>query len=157
MKKYKFLVFISALIFLSVNIFAQDMPMGMGKHKGMGKKFRQVEKLKLIEILKMDEETAVRFFVRREKNIDETMKLVEERKNLIDKLADKLKEGRSEYSELTKRILELEKEIFTKRANFIYSLSDLLNEEQIAKLVVFENRFKREIRDYFMRGRGRMK
>jgi len=136
-------------------IFAQEKPLFECSPKS--ERFRQMEKLKLIEILNMDEETSIRFFARRNKNTEEIRKLVEQRDKLLQKLADNLTNDADHYKSLTDKILQLEKAIFDKRAAFVNSLNDILNEEQIAKLIVFENRFKKELREYFFHGGKRMR
>ncbi len=147
-------IIVFVILITSAGLYqAQDMePMNMPFEKQ--EKFRQMEKIKLLEALNLDEETAVRFFTRRNKNMENARKLIERRDKLIEKLADQLGNKNDSYKKITKEIMSLETELVENRSKFINSLEDILTEEQIAKLIVFENKFKKKIRNYFFRRHG---
>ncbi|RMD49734.1 MAG: hypothetical protein D6830_04250 [Ignavibacteria bacterium] len=148
------IIFVLILI-TSAQLFAQeDMP---PQDKRMRMKIERLEKMQLLEVLDLDEETAVRFFTRKKENMKEARKLMEQRDKLIEKLKDKIQNGNGNYAGLIQKILDVENEIANKKAEFINSLKDILTEEQIAKVVVFDYTFKREIKDYLFRHRRGMK
>ena len=71
-------------------------------------------------------------------------------------LALRESKGESELQKLVEASLNIEEEIFKERANFISKLDEILNTEQIAKLILFEKQFKRDVRDLLIeRGRKR--
>ncbi len=120
-------------------------------------KFEQLEKIKLIETLKMDEETTLRFFARRTDHRTQQDEIQGKIKLNIDNLDVMLKSGRaftteelkSKIDEINNLGLQLEKN----KMEFLNSLSDILSYEQIAELIIFEKRFRNEVRKLLMRDR----
>jgi len=112
-------------------------------------KILQLEKIKLIEILEMDEETTLKFFSRRSeferemdgihKAINEKLAEMEQMVNSDNVLDEELKTA---IEDLNLKHQKLDK----KKADFINSLDDILSYEQIAKMILFERRFKEELR-----------
>lgn len=146
MKKILLSLFLIGIIsFVGIPQRMHDKP---NKHRN---KLAQLEKAKLIEALELDEETSIRFFARRnqsKKDIDELEKKSEE---IIAQLENTLKEKDSPKDENQKRLiadlLKTRLQIESEKQKFINSLSDILSTEQIARLLVFEKRFREEIRN----------
>jgi hypothetical protein len=121
-----------------------------GKMKNR-EKLEQLEKIKLIESLDMDEDTSIRFFARRneskreiqelEKKTDDIIFELEKSFNIEDKNQDE------KQKQLISEMLKNRESIELKRNQFINSLGDILSTEQIAKLIVFEKKFRDEIRN----------
>ncbi|MCB9209982.1 MAG: hypothetical protein H6610_04125 [Ignavibacteriales bacterium] len=150
-------LFTLIIILAASIIFAQDRPQERD-HRHFSKKFEELEKIKLLEILNLDEETAIKFFVRRNqnrKNIDNIMENIE---NVFSKMEKALEKGENQQ-ELTKLINEakdLESKMLNERSNFLSSLNDILTKEQIVKVILFEHKFKKDIRDLLIeKGRKR--
>ena len=149
------ILLILLVLFTSKMNFAQDnFPFIPQDPKG---KLAQLEKVKLIETLKMDEETTLRFFARRTEFLDKIQLLNKNSMDLIAKLEksfteDKLSE--SEYKNLIKEFNSNEEQMFKEKINFINSLNDILSEEQIAKMIVFEKKFREEIRKILTKGKN---
>jgi hypothetical protein len=116
----------------------------------MREKIAQLEKIKLIEVMNMDEETTLRFFSRR----SEFQRQHEEMRGNLDKkisdLESTLKSAKmitdAELQSMIDEILNLHLALEKERGNFIRSLDDILTTDQIARYVVFERRFKDELR-----------
>ena len=73
-----------------------------------------------------------------------------------NKTTIKIKEGKTgELNSLIDDYLKNEQEIPKRKSEFIMSLSDILTPEQISKFLVFELRFKEEIRDIILKERRR--
>lgn len=139
-------------VFLIVIITFSGIPQKMhdkqNKQKG---KLEQLEKIKLIDALELDEENSIRFFARRnqsKKEVDELEKKFDEillqlENTLVNTDAKKNEVQKNLVTELlmTRQQIEIEKQ------KFITSLSDILSTEQIVKLVIFEKRFREEIRN----------
>lgn len=146
MKKILLSLFLIGIIsFVGIPQRMHDKP---NKHRN---KLAQLEKAKLIEALELDEETSIRFFARRnqsKKDIDDLEKKSEE---IIAQLENTLKEKDSPKDENQKRLiadlLKTRLQIESEKQKFINSLSDILSTEQIARLLVFEKRFREEIRN----------
>ena len=117
-------------------------------------KIEQWEKIKLIETLNLDEETAVRFFTRKRENQLKVKEILDQRDAALDELENEIKNGSQKdeavYKDQVNKLISLESRITSERENFIKSLGDLLTPMQIAKLIVFESKFRREVRETLM-------
>ncbi|MBN8544618.1 MAG: hypothetical protein J0L60_00665 [Ignavibacteria bacterium] len=149
------LLFICILFLLDGAASAQPGP-GKGKFRNRGgdplKKLEQLEKVKLIEVLDLDESTMLKLFSRR----GDHKKMMEERNEFADKLLDQMEDliaankNGSKDEELKAKISEFNNHIDEShklQRQFVMSLSDLLSPEKLAKYIVFERNFRREIRD----------
>jgi hypothetical protein len=135
---------------MPVVIFAQ----GKMDHKGPREKIEQLEKLKLIEALDMDEQTTLKFFARRNESRDRIDKMNDSLDAITDSLESKFSKGDDpDYKSLVNKYLSIEKQIAVEHTQFVNSLYDILSNEQVAKLIVFEKRFREEIRHLLLRGR----
>lgn len=117
-------------------------------------KLEQLEKIKLIESLDMDEETSVRFFSRRN-DFKKEMEIIENRnEEILSELegtfSSKEKNIDVKRTQLLNELMENRRNIETKRQQFIVALKDIFTNEQTCKYVVFEKRFKDEIRNALM-------
>lgn len=152
MKKL-FLALFAIAVLTSIS-FSQQM-----KEKNMPnrEKLEQLEKIKLIEALDLDEETSVRFFARRNTSKKEIQELEKRTDDIIFELERSFNSEEKNKDEsqkrLTSEILKNRESIEIKRNQFIYSLNDLLTTEQIAKLIVFEKKFRDEIRNVLLNKR----
>ena len=136
------------IILLTSIVYPQQMKEKRMKNR---EKLEQLEKIKLIESLDMDEDTSIRFFARRneskleikelEKKTDDIMSELEKSFNTEEKNQDE------KQKQLISEMLKNRESIEMKRNQFIYSLNDILSTEQIAKLIVFEKKFRDEIRN----------
>ena len=144
----KILYLLVALILtISITSFSQD---GMDKMMRQRNKIHQLEKIKLIDELNLDEETSVKFFARRNEMQKEVEKLEDKDDEIIKELEKSIqtKDKNSEVvqKQLLADLLKTREMIEKTKRQFIDSIKDILTTEQIAKLVVFEQRFREEIR-----------
>lgn len=145
------------IILLTVNI---NLAQPYQKHdKNPRERMEQLEKLKLLEALNLNEEEAIRFFARRNEFRDEHKDIIQKRDEIIlniELAIGKDKPGNeADYEKKIKEFLMVEEKLIDHRAKFLNSLEDILTQEQIAKLIVFESKFKQEIRDLIIKRRGR--
>ena len=139
---------------LSTTLIAQK---GKWRDEEAREKFEQLEKIKLIETLEMNEETTLRFFARKSEHQKQQGEIQEKIKKNIDNLeiifksdgAVTIDEIKTSITEINSLQLQMEKN----RVDFINSLSDILSYEQIAELLIFERKFKDEIRRLIMKER----
>jgi len=122
----------------------------------MRNKLEQLEKIKLIDLLDMNEKTTLIFFARRHEYFKHQKEIINKRDSLIKVMENEIKNNRyksknTTYKKEIKQILNLEQKMLTQRRSFCNSLSDILSSQQIAKLIVFEYRLKREIRNILMK------
>lgn len=151
--KILFLV-VSLIIVSSIQSFSQmhDNPSNHMRHK-----LNQLEKIKLIESLDMDEETTLKFFSRRNELQNKIDKLTERADKIITQMEIIFKAGKvyteAELKSLVEEANTINVEIAQTKSDFINSLDDILTTEQIAKLIIFERRFKDELKRAMFKGR----
>jgi hypothetical protein len=152
MKFINFLLLILAIF--STSLFAQK---GKFQDEEAREKFEQLEKIKLIETLQMDEETTLRFFSRRTEHRNQQDAIQDKIKSNIENLDVMLKSGRVVTTEELKSKIDeintLELQLEKNRVEFLNSLSDILSYEQIAELIIFEKKFRNEVRKLLMKER----
>jgi hypothetical protein len=150
--KYSFLTLFIILL-ITVSNRAQDD----SKMQPPFKRIENLEKVKLIETLKLNEETSVRLFARRadfKKKMHQYDKQSNEILNKIRKtLEEKSDKNGTELKKLSDEYLKLQNQIPKEKASFICSLSDILTNEQIARLLVFEKDFREEIKNLVFKDR----
>lgn len=143
---------IALLIFLTPLHFTQERDNFKQKNK-----IEQLEQLKLIEVLDLDEETSVRFFARRNEHQKEIESMEKRSSDLFYQLEKSLKSDKgdteSEQKKIVAELLDNKEKIELKRKQFILSLSDMLTTQQISKYVLFEKRFKEELRKILLQKR----
>ena len=116
------------------------------------KELRELEQLKLIQTLNLDEETAVRFVARRNKHLEKIRLIQREKNNIISEISDKLRDGEKINSKKYRaRLAKVEQKMLDEKIRFYNSLDDILSDEQIAKLIVFQSRFRKELMRMMMR------
>lgn len=147
------ILILAVLIIYSVSINAQDRGMMPGD-RGSLKKIEQLEKAKLIDLLNLDENTAIKFFARRNEFNKKQHQIFEERGDLLKSMESDLSQGKNfdekYYKDFLSKLNDLEKRMVKEKKEFLDSLTDLLSVEQIAKFTVFEYKFRREIRESLM-------
>lgn len=143
-----------SLLLIFILLPAVIIAQGRRDHKGPREKIEQLEKLKLIEALDMDEQTTLKFFARRNESRGRIDQMNDSLDTITDSLESKFSNGDvSGYKDLVNTYLSIEKQIAAEHTQFINSLYDILSNEQVAKLIVFEKRFREEIRHLLLRGR----
>jgi len=142
------------VVFLSTNLFSQK---GKWQDEEMRAKFEELENIKLIETLQMDEETTLRFFSRKSGHKLQQGEVQEKIREDIENLDVILKSGRAVTTEELKskidEINNLELQLEKNKVEFLNSLTNILSYEQIAELIIFEKRFRNEVRKLLMRDR----
>ncbi|MGQ9798083.1 MAG: hypothetical protein ACUVRG_02145 [Ignavibacterium sp.] len=142
-------------------MFLIIMPARAQEHrerKMMENKIEQLEKVKLIEALDLSEDQSIRFFARRNEHRKEIEKLEIRADEIIRDLEkivqDSNERNITEQKRLLNEFLDIKIQIENERKQFILSLNDILTTEQISKLVVFEKKFREEIRKILMKRKG---
>jgi arginine deiminase len=147
-----FLVFVFIISGTAVSQMKRD------RFDRAGSKIERLEKLKLIEALDLSEEATLRFFSRRTEHRKIMQSLQEDADNKILELEQAVQDQNIPDTELRKLLVEyfeLEQKLVNERNSFISSLKDILTTRQQCRLIVFEKRFKQELRDVILRERQR--
>ncbi len=155
MRRTNILILLVLLFAGTQSVYAQNYGMHGRKHKQL----MQLEQMKLIETLDLDEEASVRFFARKKALIEKLRSLQKEKNGIIDELAKKLKAGEKVNSKkYGDEIYSIESRILEEKKKFYDSLDDIFTNEQKAKYLVFEYRFRKEVmRTMMKKHRGGMK
>lgn len=144
----KLFMILFTLILLTSIVYPQQMKEKKMKNR---EKLEQLEKIKLIESLDMDEETSIRFFARRNESKREIQELEQKTDDIIfelEKSFNTMEKNQGEkQKQLISEMLKNRESMEMNRNQFINSLNDILSTEQIAKLIVFEKKFRDEIRN----------
>ena len=152
----KLFMMLFTLILLTSIVYPQQMKEKKMKNR---EKLEQLEKIKLIEALDLDEETSIRFFARRNESKNEIQELEKKADEIIFELEKSFNSENDNQSEKQKQMisemLKIRASIEMKRNQFLNSLDDILTTEQIAKLIVFEKKFRDEIRNVLFDRRSR--
>jgi hypothetical protein len=158
MKNFVFTVLFFALLF-TMKVYSQQD--NQDRQKGL-QKIEQLEKIKLIEALNLDDATSTKFFVRKKDFNQKRKQYIEQIDNLTDQIEQGIKSGKLSaddpaYSKMIDEYIGVDQDFLRLRADFISSLKDILSEEQIAKYIVFEKKFREEIQDLILKHRKNMK
>jgi len=147
----RFIITALAIVLLTSISYPQKMRERMMKNKN---KIEQLEKVKLIEALELNEEIAIRFFVRRNDSRKEIENLEKKSDDLLFELENSFisddKNNEVNQKQIILELFKTRESIEANRYKFISSLNDILTMEQIAKLIVFEKKFRDEIRDVIL-------
>ncbi|MBA4250166.1 MAG: hypothetical protein C0425_01305 [Chlorobiaceae bacterium] len=150
MKKIFFLIFI--IIFATVSVEAQQNRKKQQK-EGL-RKIEELEKIRLIENLNLSEENAIRFFSRRNDHQDKIREMNNQIQDLLLEMKSEIDDGKtSNLKKLTDDYLKMNSAIQKERENFILSLSDILTQEQVAKFLIFQKKFRDEIQELLLKNR----
>jgi F0F1-type ATP synthase alpha subunit len=110
---------------------------------------------KLTEQLKLTNEQAEKFFPRFREYREEMNKIVNNEKSLHKEIKEKIERGdtisNSDLETLLDQLSEISLDKTNKRNSFLTSLEGHLNNVQRAKLIGFEHRLRKDIKDQLMR------
>jgi hypothetical protein len=150
-----FVVVVMVLIF-SATSFSQMDKEKMAKQRN---RIHQLEKIKLIEALNLDENTSVKFFARRNEMQNEVESLEDKSDDIINKLESTFdsndKNNETTQKQLINDLTDVRAKIENVKKQFIDSLNDILSTDKIARYLVFEQRFREEIRKIILDRRHR--
>ena len=144
--------YIYIIISLCVLLNAQD-----AKPK---KNMQVMMKWQLIEYLDLDESQAEKFFPKMstyEKNIKKINLKIRDLKNVLEKQINRGSTSNSQNRNNIKDIKELEKQKIDLRADYLISLEGVLEPQQISKLMIFEKKFKKTLKDELRKAPNRNK
>jgi len=145
MKTLYFLIVLSLM--LVVSSYPQQDREKMLKQRS---KLHQLEKIKLIEALNLDEDTSVKFFARRNEMQKQIETLEDKSDDILKKLESTLdvndKNNEAVQRQLINELGNIKEKIESTKKQFINSLNDILSTDKIVRYIVFEQKFRDEIR-----------
>jgi Spy/CpxP family protein refolding chaperone len=166
MRSMKFAKLLVILTMTAVAGLAIAQPPSMPENGPMREKVR--ERLKTMKIWKLTEEVGLsseqseKFFPlynRHEKAIEEIDARRGELINRLERLANSQEASDKEISELSDQLESFPRSMMEERARFFKEAGSILGPRQLAKLMVFEERFRERlqqfVRDIRREGRGK--
>lgn len=146
-------------IFLLIPLFVIN-PQENRKNKKSNKKLEELEKNKIIEIIQLDENAVNDFFSKRELH-KKKMKELNQRLEENFKALEDFNNEKNKNSSLTKEILDshfaINEDIFLERRSYFNYLKETLSDKVLIKLIVFEKKFRDEVRNALYKSRTRKK
>jgi molybdopterin converting factor small subunit len=112
-------------------------------------RIEQLKKVRMIEALDLTEDQSVRFFARLHEHNKAKEDLHQRKMTTLDKLERMLRNevGEDELRTTFPEVKDLDQEMLALDAQFFDGLSDILSEDQRARLLLFERQFQRELQD----------
>ena len=121
------------------------------------KKIEELEKIKLLDILNLDEATSAKLFTRRSQNRTKIWDLEDKINDNLKNIESEVKKGKdadvNKIQKMNEIHMNLSMDVEKEKLSFLRSLPDILTQEQIGKYIVFERKFREEIRDLLMKER----
>ncbi len=118
----------------------------------------EFKKIKLLEVLDLDEKTSEKFLAK----YNSAEKAIRDKQDKLDEAILDLEylvrknSSKDEISKQTQKVLELQKELANTMFEQQKELKSVLNEEQFARYVIFENRFRERLQKAIIdRAKGR--
>ncbi len=145
-----------AVLISCASIVASAQP-GPGPGDRGWERVEQLRKVRLIEMLDLKEDQSVRFFARFKEQEATRKQLMTERNEALDRIERLLRNraDTTEYAPVFAEVEDIDTKIVTARRQFYDGLGDILSTEQRAKLLLFERRFEKELRDAFREAQRR--
>lgn len=136
-----------------------DMPGSPGMHDGsdsmppfgphgMDRRLEKLRMLKALELLNLDDDTETKFIVQFRKQRQEMQSIMRQRMELTEQMSELVKNKNTtdaEYEQLFDEIKILDKKFFGQFEENMNAMKEILTNEQMAKLYIFQMRFDREL------------
>jgi Spy/CpxP family protein refolding chaperone len=134
------------LLLIAPPMFGQGGP---GPGRPPMERVEQLRKMRLIEYLDLKEEQSVRFIARMNEYEKARKELQRKKNEALDRL-DQLLQKKADARELEKTFADItgfNARMADERQKFFDGLSDILTVEQRGKMLLFERKFDRELRE----------
>jgi hypothetical protein len=133
-----------------------------GDPQGTDRPYERIEnlrKVRLVEILELKEDQSLRFLARMNEHDNARRTMMKERGEALDRLERLIrnKADDSEYEKAFADVAAVDDRLTTERRSFFAGLSDILSPTQRAKMLIFERRFEKELREAMREAQRRRK
>ncbi len=147
MKRYYFAALFIAL--LSISAFAQVKRKQEMKEEDPHKLIEAIKIWKISEFLDLDEDQMIAFFPKLKKIEKHRRESFKERRSLLDKLKKQLDKSQSDekIKKTIDEVITFDREAKEREQELREEIMSVLTVTQQAKLLIFEERFEREIRN----------
>jgi hypothetical protein len=144
--KRLYLSIVAMSLLVAPQVLAQGGP---GHGRPPMERVEQLRKMRMIEDLEMKEEQSVRFISRMNEHEKRRKDLQQQKGEALDRL-DQLLQKKADPRDLEKAFAEIagyNMRIAEEHQKFFDGMGDILSVEQRAKMLLFDRRFERELRD----------
>jgi hypothetical protein len=118
------------------------------------RKIEELEKIKMLEALNLDESVATKLISRRNQDRARIWNIEDKIDTVLRKIEFEIMKGKekdfSKIQKFNESYMKLTMDVEKERLSFLRSLSDILTPDQIGKYIVFERKFRKDIRDLLM-------
>jgi len=154
MLKFNLKFFLVVLLFVLIGLpKLESQPAFRAKER-----LKEFKKMRLLEILDLDENTSTKFIAKyntAEKAIQEKHKEVEDALLDLEYLVRK-KAGKDEIAKQSQKLMDAQKALVNTMFEQQKEIKSVLSEEQFAKYLIFENRFRERLQQAIIeRAKGR--
>ncbi|MEA3475273.1 MAG: hypothetical protein U9R23_02330 [Candidatus Cloacimonadota bacterium] len=146
MKVSRITVIAIILLLITGVAFAKTQAPIQGKKREIVRQYRTLELLKILDLSEEESEVVLPILKEIDKNRETFYFQQQQLLNEIE-FAIKQNEGEAKIAELNNKLMKLPKEFENKRAKFYSKLRSHLSEEQFAKFLVFNRRFKKLLQE----------
>jgi Spy/CpxP family protein refolding chaperone len=142
-------LFLIVVLVFPAMLWSQPPAPGRGPDKQSFERIQQLMKMRMVETLDLKEEQSVRFIARFNEHDKARHELMKQKGEVLDRIEKLVKDGANdrEIEKVIPEALAIDTKLMEERTKFISSLSDILSVTQRAKLLLFERRFERELRE----------
>jgi len=140
------------LLLFTLNLNAQEGFFHGRMNPERMKKIDQLEKIKLMDILDVDEETLIRFLKRFGELKSKTWELFTRKDSLARQVQKLLEDENSDEEKITQTVKELfaiDQQICALKSEFFTMAENILPPRELAKFLMFEQKFRRELMRVF--------
>jgi len=134
------------------------MPVALNAQPGHGgspgdqrpfERIEQLKKVRLIEMLDLKEEQSIRFFARLNEHDIARRELQKEKGEALDRIERLIRNNAEskEYEKAFDAVISLDDKLISEQRQFLAGLSDILTMQQRGKMMLFERRFEKELRE----------
>jgi hypothetical protein len=149
----KFLVpiLLAVLFLIPLSVRAQGGPPGGDRPPDQRpfERIEQLRKVRIIEMLELKEEESVRLMARMSEHETTSRELMKERGEALDRV-ERLVRNKAEAKEYDKAFADVtaaDDKVIAEKRKFFAGLADILTPEQRGKMLLFERRFEKELRE----------
>ncbi len=138
------------IMLMAATVLAQPGPPGGPMRERIREKVKTIKVWRLTEVVGLTPEQSEKFFPIYNKHQD-AIEALEMRKNEItdklDRLANDSNSSDQEIVESTKQLIDLGRQSMVEREKLFNDISGVLSQKQMAKWLVFEERFKQRMQE----------
>lgn len=136
-------------VFLALPASLVAQPPGRPGDQRPFERIEQLRKVRLIEMLELNEDQSIRYFARMNEHDLARRDLMKEKGDALDRIERLVrnKAEEKEFEQAFEDVTSIEDRLIADQRKFFAGLSDILTPQQRGKMILFERRFEKELRE----------